>query len=635
MSIEIAKNRILEGVPLNALIGESIELKRQSGRLVGRCPFHEEKSGSFTLYDDHYHCFGCGAHGDAISFVRKKAGLGFMEALSHLAEKYSIDAPELKASRRSYAASKQRSEYYKVASSAQAYFTENLAGPRGEKARGYLLERGFKEASIKEFGFGLAVNEPSRLVSHLLSKRFVEKDLLDASLAIKSAKQGRLYDFFQHRLMIPIHDRHGRIIAFGGRTMGDDPAKYKNSRDTEIFDKSNTVFGLHRASEHIRKKKRAIMVEGYMDAMMLWNMGFNETVACMGTAVSLKHLRALSQMTGTLYLLFDGDKAGRSASLRTVSHALSVPSLAVKVASLPIGHDPDSFVREVGESELERLFDAAGELFEYAIMTKLSQAHGLDIPHMVSREFIPWLQSIENNLQRAYLEGRVSELTGISREVISRGVTEKSGLSGPAMPAVRAAGAAVAGAAPAGAREVPAQPAIKGGLEAEAEAGAPLEQPAPIKPVNRLEGEFMGQLYWAMPGELKLEGLESWIKDNMEWDPIWLELCREFISCLINKESPSTREVASWQYASLAEVVVLLDKLKSRKGLFEVMSGSSRQELLDKIKVTQRVRALEKIKQQLKGEMGFKQPDGDGLEEIRLLKEIKKINQELKELARG
>lgn len=602
MSTDIAKNRIIERVPLDALIGESIDLKRQSGRLVGCCPFHEEKSGSFTLYDDHYHCFGCGAHGDCISFVRHKVGLGFIEALRHLAEKYSIDVPELKASKQSFADSQKKSDYYKITSESQAYFLENLHHEqKGAKARTYLIDRGFSEADIKEFGFGLTLDQSNSLTRILVGRKFRESAIIAASIAFKSSNSGRTFDFFQHRLTIPIHDRHGRIIAFGGRTMGDDPAKYKNSRDTDLFDKSNTLFGIHRAAEFIRKKKRAILVEGYMDAMMLWSKGFPETVACLGTALTLRHLRILSQMTGSLFLLFDGDKAGRNASLRTVSHALEVPNLALKVCSLPLGDDPDSYVQREGESKLEELIGTSGHLLEYAIMAKLSAAHGLDVPHIVRKELIPWLKSIPNHLQRSYLQGQISQLTGIPQEAIASGMQE------PTNQAAKA----------------PSQDDIP----------LPEEEFVAIRPLNRLEGEFMGQLFWASPGELRLEGLDTWVQETMEWDPIWLELAREFIVCLIAGESPSSRELGSWQHSALNEIMELVNKLKQRHELFEITTGVKRQELLEKVKSAQKSKLLTRTKDQLTAEVVNKPETAEAdAENMRLLGAILKINQELKAL---
>lgn len=604
MSIDIAKNRILDRVPLDALIGESVELKRQSGRLVGCCPFHEEKTGSFTLYDDHYHCFGCGAHGDAISFVRNKVGLGFIEALKHLSEKYGIDAPELKASKQNFVDSQKRSSYYHIVKEAQAYFRENLENEKaGTEARSYLLQRGFSEQNIDEFGFGLSLDHSNALSRLLLSKGHKEKDIIAASIAFKS-KSGRTFDFFQHRLTIPIHDRHGRIIAFGGRSMGDDPAKYKNSRDTELFDKSNTLFGIHRAADYIRKKKRAIVVEGYMDAMMLWSQGFPETVACLGTALTLGHLRILSQLTDAAFLMFDGDRAGRNANLRTVGHALEVPSLAVKVCALPLGDDPDSYIRKEGAEHVEALIKSSDHLLEYAINIKLNQAHGLDIPHIVRSELIPWLHSIENNLQRSYLQSQISQLTGIPLDSIVKGMKET--------------------------KPLPQQPDKQANIELQ----EPLE--SSLRPINRLEGEFLGQLYWAAPGELNLQGLESWITTYMEWDSMWLELAREFIVCLASNESPSSRELGSWQHASLNQVMELLHKLTDRKSLFVASNTSKRHTLLEKIKVAQQTKILNRNKLQLKSKI-IDHPQSSEVDEenFRLLGAIHKINQELKTLQKG
>ena len=295
MSVEIAKKRILDKVPLGSLIGEQIQLSMRSGRQVGLCPFHQEKSPSFTIFDDHYFCFGCRARGDAIEYVRHVQGLNFIEALKYLAEKYSVDAPELEDSRKAQESREESSKLYRILQTAQEYFLTNLER-NGRHVKEYLINRGFKEDVIKEYGFGFAPDHSMGLVSHLLKLGFSLQDATTASVATQSQRDHKTYDFFRNRLMIPIKDHHGRLIAYGGRTMGDDPAKYKNSRETPLFDKSHTLYGLDRAKEHIRRKRRAIVVEGYMDALQLWNHGFGETVACLGTALTPQQMQMMRQM---------------------------------------------------------------------------------------------------------------------------------------------------------------------------------------------------------------------------------------------------------------------------------------------------------------------------------------------------
>ena len=230
MSIDIAKRRILSKVPLGEVIGETVKLTSKSGRLMGLCPFHDEKTPSFTIFDDHYFCFGCRAHGDAIEFIRQTRGMGFIETLQFLAEKFNIDVPELTANSKYEQDRQQTSKLYRVLQLSQEYFINGIQHqPRVVE---YLRSRGFSDENIRKFEFGYAPDRPTGLIQYLLQKGAALADCVTASVATTSKKDMKTYDFFRHRLMIPIKDNHGRLIAYGGRTMGDDLAKYKNSRET-------------------------------------------------------------------------------------------------------------------------------------------------------------------------------------------------------------------------------------------------------------------------------------------------------------------------------------------------------------------------------------------------------------------
>ncbi|MEI6398096.1 MAG: CHC2 zinc finger domain-containing protein, partial [Pseudomonadota bacterium] len=260
-SLDEVKERIKARVPLDQLIGETVTLVRKGPSVTACCPFHAEKSPSFHVYlDNHYYCFGCKEHGDAITFVRKTREMSFVESLKFLASKYGIEAPELEESDTLKRRRGELATLNQMMAVAQDLYTSELKAPRGAEAREYLRERGFTDENILKFGFGLTPAEGYGLVKHLRSMGFREDDMTRASLAGISAASGRPYDFFRERIMIPIRDVQGRVIAFGGRTITNDPAKYKNSGATALFDKSGVLFGLDHARDAIKDKRSAVIV---------------------------------------------------------------------------------------------------------------------------------------------------------------------------------------------------------------------------------------------------------------------------------------------------------------------------------------------------------------------------------------
>ena len=413
MSTEIAKQRILQRVPLSDLIGEKVRLKQKGGRYSGCCPFHDDASPSFYIFDDHYYCFGCHARGDAITFVREQQGLSFIEALRFLAQKYGIEAPELENPSQDRAQRQSEASLYKICAASLQIFQTQLQSQDGAIARDYLINSGFQPDFIEKHQFGLSSKDPQHLVQHLLRQGFQVSDLITSSVANSSQYDKRAYDFFTARLMIPIYDLYGRVVAFGGRTLGDEQPKYKNSRETPLFDKSHVLYGLHIARDSIRKQRRAIVCEGYMDVLQLWQGGTSYSVACLGTALTIHHLRRLASLTPRVFLIFDGDRAGRAATLRTVSLALEVPQTEFKVVILPANHDPDTFIRAHGAQALEELLGTAQNLLEFAIQARISETHELGIPDLISKEFVPWLLSIPDSIKRNYLAHKIADLTGV------------------------------------------------------------------------------------------------------------------------------------------------------------------------------------------------------------------------------
>lgn len=596
VGIDVVKQRILDRVPLGDLIGKSVELTLRSGRQTGLCPFHDEKSPSFTLYDTHYHCFGCQAHGDAIDFVRKSKGLGFIEALRFLGESYQIDVSELDQADKSYGEAKKLSVLYQVMAAAAKIFQDQLHSEQGGKAREYLAARGFSPEQMKEYGFGLAFDRPDGLIKALRVQGYQDADIQAVSLCSKTRRG--LMDFFIHRIMIPIHDRHGRVIAFGGRTLGDDPAKYKNSREHVLFHKGRTLFGIHQASAAIRKNRRALLVEGYMDALVLWSHGIQEVVACMGTALGSEQLKILEQMTPKLYLLFDGDQAGRTANLRTVQQGFEVPKLEIKVGLLPDKEDPDSFLRHNDVNALEDLLSNGKDLLNHAIEQKLRSAHGLDIPHLIEKELVPWIRQAKTLLHKSFLINKLSELSGVEATVIQNMVLQK---------------------------KPPPPPSPK---PPEPEAQEKLVYP------SRLEIELLGHMYFSRPDEIILEGLNDWLKNQLTWHPVWQELARDFIVCLLGGQKPAELPLTAWSLASHQEVLNLLERLVQKRAFFDVSEGQSRNELILRVKKAIHSHQLKDILNHLKEELAKLESSGQNpAEQAHLLREIIKTNQKLRKPA--
>jgi DNA primase len=566
-SLDDVKRRILTRVDLASLVGEAVKLTRASGgRQVGCCPFHNEDSPSFNVYDDnHYFCFGCKVHGDAITWMRQREGLSFIEALRHLAGKYGIEAPELAESQGRLA--KQRSDaiLYNMMSEAQLFFVTNLEGPDGPDARAYLEQRGFTAASVKDFGFGLTPREPFGLVRHLARKGFNDHDMKAVGLMSVNATTGRSFDFFRNRVMLPIHDAQGRVVGFGGRTLepGGNP-KYLNTGATVLFDKSHTLFGFDKARRKMREKGRAIVVEGYMDCLMLWQHGFDEAVACLGTAFTEHHVRLLKNATNNVTLLFDGDSPGQSAALKTVEVALKFPDTYIKAATLTDDQDPDTFVREAGADALAALLGKAADLFDFAIQEKIRQSHQLSLPELIGKEFVPWLARLPDRMQRMLLANRIAARTGIKLEVIERELLEfaRSEAQARQVTQLRAQGAHALAPPP------------YGSMRDAVPASAPLTVAA-SKPLEPYARELFANVFFAAPGELDLPALSQVVLGELELDEAHAQLWREFTQLLALGKTPA--EAPEPPVAALDPIVAaLLDRLRKDAAAFQYSDGRGR-----------------------------------------------------------
>ncbi len=348
-------------VSLSALIGRSVRVQKAGREFKACCPFHNEKSPSFTINDEKgfYHCFGCGAHGDAIRWMTDHQGLPFLDAVKELAAQAGMEvpAPDPRAARRA----EEQKSLHDVMAAAQDFFVKSLAEDQGAQARAYLASRGFPAATVRDFGFGYAPDSRTALKEAL--SQFPEGMLIEAGLRI--VVEGRdPYDRFRGRLMLPICDPRGRVIAFGGRILDKtktDAPKYLNSPDTPLFDKGRTVYNLHRASPASRQSGRVVVVEGYMDVVALAAAGISEAVAPLGTALTEDQIERLWRMTETPVLCFDGDAAGQRAAARAIVRALPLlrPGHSLRIAVLPAGLDPDDLIKQRGTAAMEDVLAAA------------------------------------------------------------------------------------------------------------------------------------------------------------------------------------------------------------------------------------------------------------------------------------
>ena len=335
-------------VALEGVIGKRVRLLRRGRELLGLCPFHKEKTPSFTVNEEKgfFHCFGCGAHGDVIGFVMRDEGLSFPEAVERLAGDAGLALPARDP--RAEARERERHSLYGVVEAAAAWFEAELAGPRGVAARRYLDARGVDKEARAQFRLGYAPDSRTALRTKLEQGGVTEAMMRDAGLVIAPEDNRTPYDRFRGRVIFPICDRRGRVVAFGGRALGDGQPKYLNSPETPLFAKGSLLYGQHFAAPAARKAGRVIAVEGYMDVIALHQAGIAETVAPLGTALTEQQLEALWRLAEDPVLCFDGDEAGVRAAGRAVERAL--PRLnakrSLRFATLPVGQDPDTMVRD-------------------------------------------------------------------------------------------------------------------------------------------------------------------------------------------------------------------------------------------------------------------------------------------------
>ena len=334
---------------LSDIVSRRVKLQQRGREHTGLCPFHNEKSPSFTVSNDKnfYHCFGCGAHGDVIGYLMRVEGVSFPEAVERLAAEAGLEVPVSSPEERIQA--QRRAGLLEVMEAACAYYEKTLRLPAGRAALDYLHRRGLSDETIARFRLGFA--PPGNTIKTAIMSDAMPEALLAEGGLVRRPDDGRpAYDFFRDRVLFPIADARGRIIAFGGRTLGDGEPKYLNSPDTPLFDKRRTLYGLSQARAAAHDRGRILVTEGYMDVIALSQAGVAEAVAPLGTALSESHLALLWKVADEPYLCFDGDAAGQRAQARSAERALPLlaPERSLRFITLPAGEDPDSLVTGTG-----------------------------------------------------------------------------------------------------------------------------------------------------------------------------------------------------------------------------------------------------------------------------------------------
>lgn len=399
-------DRVKESIDIVDIISEYLPLRKAGNNFVGLCPFHSEKTASFSVNQEKqfFHCFGCGASGDVISFIMKNDGMDFKDALAKLAFKAGIDLPQL--AHKSYSGN----NIAEINNEAAHYFNETLKN--NNSALNYLFNRGINNDCINYFNIGYSTDAWNDLTAFLL-KKFDKESLIKSGISVIS-KNLKLYDRFRSRIMIPIISRN-IIVGFGGRllTKEENQAKYVNTAKTEIFNKGNLLFGLDKARSAIIKKSYVVICEGYFDMISLYENGITNSVATLGTALSEFHIAKLKRLTNRFYLCYDSDSAGIKAAYRSIPMMLK-NGIAASIVTLSNGKDPDSFVRENGKELFLKRIKGAQEAFDFWVESLIKSASTVSERAIIWNKITPLLNEIDDTAIRQTMINRAGQLLGIS-----------------------------------------------------------------------------------------------------------------------------------------------------------------------------------------------------------------------------
>ncbi|WP_370278156.1 DNA primase [Pontibacterium sp.] len=407
---------------IDVLDGRVQKLKRTGKNYSGLCPFHKEKTPSFTANQEKqfYYCFGCGAGGNALGFLMEYDHLDFPQAVEELAKMVGMEVPKEESQQNRQQQQHLKSLYDLLTQAAEFYAQQLRSHSSRQQAVNYLKSRGLSGQAAKAFEIGFAPPGWDNLLNHVGDSSENRQLLEKAGLLIHNEERNSDYDRFRNRIMFPIRDQRGRVIAFGGRVLGDDKPKYLNSPETETFHKSRELYGLYEARKHNHKLERLLIVEGYMDVVGLAQYGIHYAVATLGTATTAQHLERIFKIVPEVIFCFDGDEAGRNAAKRALGTTLPVikDGQEARFLFLPEGEDPDSLVRKEGSDDFSKRLDEALPLAEFFFK---SQSEEMDLNSMDGRArfssaALPLIQGMKPGILKQMMLDRVSELTGLSQD---------------------------------------------------------------------------------------------------------------------------------------------------------------------------------------------------------------------------
>ena len=400
--------------PIEDVVGQYVNLKRSGANLFGLCPFHGEKTPSFSVAPDKgiYYCFGCHKGGGVINFQMEIEGLSYGDAVRALAKRAGLEVPEDPQFQSRY---KQQERLWALSKEAARYFHSKLYAQEGTEGLSYAQKRGMPKSTLTKFGIGFAPNSWNGLVDAMKAKGYTDQELKDAGLV--SEKNGRIYDRFRNRLMFPIIDVRGNVIGFGGRVMDDSTPKYLNSPETIIFNKRKNLFALNLAKKS--KLGYLILVEGYMDAVALHQYGFDCAVASLGTSLTQEHAVLLSRYTEQVVLIYDGDEAGQNATRRAIP-MLEAAGIQVKVLRMHDAKDPDEYLKKYGADKFKVLLEEASNRVEYQLGAIARKYHLNDDEERIQflREAADLVASLPSPVQREVYGGRAAETAKVTPEAM-------------------------------------------------------------------------------------------------------------------------------------------------------------------------------------------------------------------------
>jgi len=427
--------RVRDSIDIVDLISGYVSLKKTGKNHLGLCPFHSEKTPSFNVNPEKqiFHCFGCGAGGDAFKFLELQEGLNFPEAVKVLAGRAGITLPADNRSRKEEKKNEdERKALLAIVADAAAYFRKEFEGPAGSAARAYLTKRGVSDKVIRDFALGFARPEWDGLLRYLAQKGYTPRLMETAGLVVKRSEGEGHYDRFRGRIIFPIRDISGQIIAFGGRVMDASLPKYLNSPETPLYSKGNVLYCLDQAKEPGRKLNYFIIVEGYLDALACHQYGAKNAVATLGTALTEGHLRLMRRFAQNLVLIFDPDPAGVKAAMRGLD--LFVPSgMKVNVVSLPGGDDPDTFLKKNGYDAFASCLKTSEKFMDFVLSQVVSAGGAGSIDDKVEKagEMLGYISKLPSGIERDHYLKRTAEALELDETVLRQEMSQQAKRASP------------------------------------------------------------------------------------------------------------------------------------------------------------------------------------------------------------